>query len=244
MTLFISLFTDLIHVFSSVPRGLNFIDHTSDLGWKEDQRVQPVIVDAAIYLRKRSSYFQATEKRKTPDAFKFFTGSPWVILSRPFIEYCILGWDNLPRTLLMYFTNALFSEEGYFHSVACNAPEFQNTTVNTDLRYIEWDIPPGMEPHFLNITDYEKMIGSGVPFARQFRKDDSVLDEIDDKVLGRRNYRVTPGAWCSAKKRWWLDPCSQWGNVNTVKPGPQSMKFGQLMKRLLVEWKTQNSSCK
>ncbi|KAJ6845453.1 beta-glucuronosyltransferase GlcAT14A isoform X2 [Iris pallida] len=65
---------DLIHVFSSVPRDLNFIDHTSDLGWKEAQRVQPVIVDAAIYLARRSSYFQATEKRKTPDAFKFFTG--------------------------------------------------------------------------------------------------------------------------------------------------------------------------
>ena len=29
------LAADLIHVFSSVPRHLNFIDHTSDIGWKE-----------------------------------------------------------------------------------------------------------------------------------------------------------------------------------------------------------------
>jgi hypothetical protein len=39
MTLFpfclLSLAADLIHVFSSVPRHLNFIDHTSDIGWKE-----------------------------------------------------------------------------------------------------------------------------------------------------------------------------------------------------------------
>ena len=27
--------SDLAHVFSSIRRDLNFIDHTSDLGWKE-----------------------------------------------------------------------------------------------------------------------------------------------------------------------------------------------------------------
>lgn len=27
--------SDMIHVFSSVPRDFNFVDHTSDLGWKE-----------------------------------------------------------------------------------------------------------------------------------------------------------------------------------------------------------------
>lgn len=36
MILFFYFFSpDLFHVFSSVPRDLNFIDHTSDLGWKE-----------------------------------------------------------------------------------------------------------------------------------------------------------------------------------------------------------------
>lgn len=92
-----SLAADLIHVFSSVPRHLNFIDHTSDIGWKEyvlselsknfvplvlvspiyccrSQRVQPVIVDAGIYLAGRNQFFQSTEKRATPDGFKFFTG--------------------------------------------------------------------------------------------------------------------------------------------------------------------------
>jgi hypothetical protein len=26
---------DLLHTFSYLPRDLNFIDHTSDIGWKE-----------------------------------------------------------------------------------------------------------------------------------------------------------------------------------------------------------------
>ena len=38
------------------------------------QRVQPIIVDAGIYLAGRNQFFQATEKRDTPDGFKFFTG--------------------------------------------------------------------------------------------------------------------------------------------------------------------------
>lgn len=35
LILCLSLLTDLSHVFSSVNRDLNFIDHTGDLGWKE-----------------------------------------------------------------------------------------------------------------------------------------------------------------------------------------------------------------
>lgn len=27
--------SDLLHTFSSLPRDLNFIDHTSNIGWKE-----------------------------------------------------------------------------------------------------------------------------------------------------------------------------------------------------------------
>ncbi|PKI44300.1 hypothetical protein CRG98_035374, partial [Punica granatum] len=63
----------LSHVFSSVRRDLNFIDHTSDLGWKEQQRIQPIVVDPGLYLARRSQIFQATPKRSTPDAFKVFT---------------------------------------------------------------------------------------------------------------------------------------------------------------------------
>ncbi|XP_057758747.1 beta-glucuronosyltransferase GlcAT14A-like [Arachis stenosperma] len=234
---------DLSHVFSSVRRDLNFIDHTSDLGSKESDRIEPIVVDPAIYLSRRSKIFQATQKRKTPESFKIFTGSPWVILSRSFLEFCLFGWDNLPRTLLMYFTNVKLSQEGYFHSVICNTPEFKNTTVNGDLRYMIWDNPPQMEPQNLNISDYNKMVESGAAFARQFRANDPVLDMIDEKILHRGWNQAVPGAWCSGLKSWWRDPCSNWGDVNVLRTGPQAKKLEESVSDLLDNWNSQTNQC-
>ncbi|KAL1556579.1 beta-glucuronosyltransferase GlcAT14A-like [Salvia divinorum] len=234
---------DLSYVFSSIRRDLNFIDHTSELGWKESQRIQPIVVDPGIYLGRRTQIFHATEKRPLPDAFTVFTGSPWVVLSRPFLEFCAFGWDNLPRTLLMYFTNVVLSEEVYFHTVICNSPEFRNTTVNADLRYFVWDDPPKMEPHVLSSSDYEEMVKSGAAFARQFEKDAVVLDMIDRNILKRDPNRATPGAWCRGRKSWWMDPCSQWGDVNAVKPGPQANKFGNSIDKLFDGWNERSDTC-
>ncbi|CAJ1977424.1 unnamed protein product [Sphenostylis stenocarpa] len=235
---------DLSHVFSSVRRDLNFIDHTGDLGWKETDRFQPIVVDPGLYLARKSQIFQATEKRATPNAFKLFTGSPWVILSRPFLEFCIFGWDNLPRTLLMYFTNVKLSQEGYFHSVICNAPEFKNTTVNGDLRFMIWDNPPKMEPHFLNTSVYNEMVESGAAFARQFQPNNPVLDMIDEKILHRGSHRATPGEWCTGRRSWWMDPCSEWGDVNIVKPSSQAKKLEGSVSNLLDGWNSQANQCR
>lgn len=235
---------DLAHVFSSIRRDLNFIDHTSELGWKEQQRIQPVVVDPSIYLARKSQIFTATEKRPTPAAFKVFTGSPWVILSRPFLEFCIFGWDNLPRTVLMYFNNVMLPQESYFHSVVCNSPEFRNTTVNTDLRYMIWDSPPKMEPHFLGVSDFDQMVQSGAAFARQFQKDDSVLTMIDEKILHRRHNRVVPGAWCAGHDSWFTDACSKWGDVDSLNPGIQAKRFADSMTNHLDDLNSQSTQCK
>ncbi|KAL5142120.1 Beta-glucuronosyltransferase GlcAT14A [Glycine soja] len=170
--------------------------------------------------------------------------SPWVILSRSFLEYCIFGWDNLPRTLLMYFTNVKLSQEGYFHSVVCNAPEFKNTTVNGDLRYMIWDNPPKMEPLFLNVSVYDQMVESGAAFARQFEVGDRVLDMIDKKILKRGRNQAVPGAWCSGRRSWWVDPCSQWGDdVSILKPGPQAKKLEESVSSLLDDWSSHTNQC-
>ncbi|KAK9750377.1 hypothetical protein RND81_02G191900 [Saponaria officinalis] len=235
---------DLAHVFTSLKRDLNFIDHTSDLSWKEQARIKPIVVDPSIYLARRSQLFTATEKRPTPVAFKVFTGSPWVILSRPFLEYCIFGWDNLPRTMLMYFNNALLPQEGYFHSVICNSPEFSNTTVNNDLRYMIWDSPPKMDPHFLAVSDFDQMTQSGAAFARRFKMDDPVLTMIDEKILNRRHNRVAPGAWCGGRDGWFTDACAQWGDVNSIKPGPQAKRFSESMTNYLDDLTSQSTQCK
>ncbi|KAH1236306.1 Beta-glucuronosyltransferase GlcAT14B [Glycine max] len=114
---------NLLHTFSYLPRDLNFIDHTSDIGWKDHQRARPIIVDPGLYMNKKqdvfwicrggvgqrlSSFSQGKEIKFVSRFYFWFyvvqwEGSAWMTLSKSFIDYCIWGWDNLPRTVLMYY---------------------------------------------------------------------------------------------------------------------------------------------
>ncbi|KAL8114642.1 hypothetical protein AgCh_021486 [Apium graveolens] len=235
---------DLLHTFSYLPRDLNFIDHTSDIGWKEFQRAKPVIVDPGLYLTKKSDVFWITQRRSVPTAFKLFTGSAWMALSRPFIDYCIWGWDNLPRTVLMYYTNFISSPEGYFHTVACNAHEFRNTTVNSDLHYISWDNPPKQHPHYLTVEDMQMMAGSNAPFARKFHQDDPVLDKIDSDLLFRGRNMTVPGGWCIGSTESGSDPCSVVGNITQLRPTIGAKKLETLISSLLSNDNFRPRQCK
>ncbi|CAA3018150.1 beta-glucuronosyltransferase 14B-like [Olea europaea subsp. europaea] len=221
---------DLMYTFSNVSRKLNFVEHTSNLGWKAHGRGMPLIIDPGLYQKNKSNIFWVTPGRTLPTAFRLFTGSAWMILSRQFVEYCIWGWDNLPRTLLMYYSNFVSSPEGYFQTVICNSPEFKPTVVNHDMHYISWDFPPKQHPHTLSINDTAKMIESGVPFARKFKKDGRVLDKIDRELLGRRNGSFTPGGWCKGKPR-----CAKVGNPTVLRPGRGAQRLQQLMNKLLTD---------
>uniref|UniRef100_A0A453TBT3 Uncharacterized protein n=2 Tax=Aegilops tauschii subsp. strangulata TaxID=200361 RepID=A0A453TBT3_AEGTS len=160
--------------------------------------VMPVVVDRGLYMKTKQDllWMNETEKRELPTAFTLFTGSAWMVLSRPFVEYLIWGWDNLPRTVLLYYANFVSSPEGYFQTVVCSANEFRNTTVNHDMHYISWDNPPGQHPQLLNASHWDKMVGNKAPFARKFGQDDMVLDRIDADLLLRPPGMVTPGGWC------------------------------------------------
>ncbi|KAF8413869.1 hypothetical protein HHK36_001863 [Tetracentron sinense] len=230
---------DILYTFSSLNKNLNFIEHTSRLGWKEGQRAKPLIIDPGLYMSTKSDIFWVTQRRELPTEFKLFTGSAWMILSRSFVEYCIWGWDNLPRTLLMYYTNFVSSPEGYFQTVICNEPEFAKTAVNHDMHYIAWDMPPKQHPHTLTINDTNKMIGSSAPFARKFRHDDPVLDKIDKELLGRMNGSFTPGGWCSGNP-----PCSKVGNPNRLKPGPGARRLARLIARTVFSSIFTQNQCK
>ncbi|XP_062106720.1 beta-glucuronosyltransferase GlcAT14B-like [Humulus lupulus] len=235
---------DLLHTFSYLPRDLNFIDHTSNIGWKEYQRAKPIIVDPGLYMTKKQDVFWVTQRRSVPTAFKLFTGSAWMALSRPFIDYCIWGWDNLPRTVLMYYANFISSPEGYFHTVICNAQEFRNTTVNTDLHYISWDNPPKQHPHHLNLADMQKMVNSNAPFARKFRQDDPVLDKVDSELLFRGPGMLVPGGWCIGGKENGTDPCSVIGDTTVLRPGPGAKRLEILTSSLLSNEKFRPRQCK
>ncbi|EEF34642.1 acetylglucosaminyltransferase, putative [Ricinus communis] len=234
---------DILHIFSYLPRDLNFLEHTSSIGWKEYQRARPIIIDPGLYHSKKSGVFWAKEKRSLPASFKLFMGSEWVVLTRSFLEFCVWGWDNLPRTLLMYYTNFHSSPEGYFHTVVCNHKDYQNTTVNHDLHYIKWDNPPKQRPISLALEHFEDMVESGAPFAREFAKDDPVLNKIDEKLLRRMDGRFTPGGWCIGTTVLGKDPCVAYGSPNAVKPTVSSKRLEKLLLQLLDSESFRSKQC-
>ncbi|XP_054795868.1 beta-glucuronosyltransferase GlcAT14B-like isoform X1 [Prosopis cineraria] len=224
---------DLLHTLSTIPRHLNFIEHTSDIGWKEHQRARPIIIDPGLYSVHKSDVFWVTQKRSVPTAYKLFTGSAWMMLSHPFVEYCLWGWDNLPRIVLMYYANFLSSPEGYFHTVICNAEEFRNTTVNHDLHFISWDNPPKQHPHFLTVHDYQRMVNSHAPFARKFGRNVPVLDKIDSELLGRKADGYVPGGWLRQTNSNITKPDYVVRNTTDLRPGPGAERLKQLINGLL-----------
>ncbi|XP_042008537.1 beta-glucuronosyltransferase GlcAT14A-like [Salvia splendens] len=225
---------DMLYVFSNLSRNLNFIEHTQIYGWKLNQRAKPIIIDPGLYLSKKSDIAWTTQRRSLPTSFKLFTGSAWVVLTRSFMEYSIWGWENLPRTILMYYTNFVSSPEGYFHTVLCNTEEFQGTSISHDLHYIAWDTPPKQHPRSLTMRDFSKMVNSSSPFARKFHKDDPVLDKIDRELLGRTD-RFAPGAWCVGSSEGGADPCLVRGDDSVFRPGPGAQRLLGLMKTLLSD---------
>ncbi|URE22250.1 Core-2/I-Branching enzyme [Musa troglodytarum] len=230
---------DILHTFSSLPRNISFVEHTSRLDWKEGQRARPLIVDPALYMTKKTDLLWVTQRREIPTAFKLFTGSAWVALPREFVEFCVWGWDNLPRRLLMYYTNFVSSPEGYFQTVICNVPEFSNTVANHDLHYIAWDVPPKQHPRVLTMADMPKMVGSNAPFARKFGRDDPVLDKIDAELLGRANGSFVPGGWCAGSP-----PCSDVGDPTLLRPGPGARRVTLLMDGIVRSNNFGRNQCK
>lgn len=166
-----------------------------------------------------------------------------MVLSRSFIDYCIWGWDNLPRTVLMYYSNFLSSPEGYFHTVICNAQEFQNTTVNNDLHFISWDNPPKQHPHFLLLKDKQRIIDSKAPFARKFHRDDPVLDKIDAELLFRGKHMLVPGGWCIGSRQNGSDPCSVVGSTTVLKTTAGAAKLESLVSSLLSNDSFRSRQC-
>lgn len=190
-------------------------------------------------MRRNKKFLASKNTRDTPDAFTLFTGSPWMILSRSFAEYCVLSWDNLPRKLLMYFTNVPYAMESYFQTTICNSPSFKNTTVNNDLRFFKWDDPPRLHPISLNNAHFETMISSGAAFARRFEEGDPILHTIDKAILKRTQTGVGIGSWClsgiqnNITATAQSDPCLTWGNIDVVKTTSSGNNLRKLVSQLV-----------
>lgn len=180
-----------------------------------------------------------------------------MVLTRAFMEYCVTGWDNLPRKLLMFFTNVAYPVESYFHTVLCNSKQFQNTTVDNNLMYSLWDTDPS-ESQFLDMSHYDTMLETGAAFARPFGEGDVVLEKIDDLILNRSSNGLVQGEWCSnsetnkttevseseeeEQEEEFL--CSESGNVDVVKPGPFGIKLKILLAEIVNKRKFIPNQCK
>ena len=205
-------------------------------------------MDPGLYSSKKQDIFYAgPTRRDMPTAFKLFTGSAWVGLSRDFAEYVVWGWDNLPRTLLMYYANFLSSPEGYFQTVLCNAPRFVPTAANHDLHHIQWDVPPQQHPHKLGLADMKRMVRSDAPFARKFPHGDPVLDVIDGALLGRKNGTAmfVPGGWCGQGGDC-VGHVAKVGGADdwVLRPGPGAERLRRLLDRVVRSEAFPNSQCK
>ncbi|KAF8388338.1 hypothetical protein HHK36_027004 [Tetracentron sinense] len=312
---------DLLHILSFLPRDLNFVNHSSHIGWRESHRLKPIIVDPGLYLSDNSDVFYVTQKRELPNSYRLFTGelmynlflssynlgvisyaadedqlvnglalelaispimvwlkysnlpvdmhvhqiqstliayvfihllkqtetvmggggsSPSAILSRKFVEFCILGPDNLPRTLLMYLSNTV-SQGNYFPTILCNSRQFNRTTVNHNLQYVSFDNSPKQEPRTLGLNDFNEMIRSGAAFGTQFLLDDPVLDRIDREVLNRSPGSTVPGGWCLGESD--NDMCSVWGDADILRPGPGARRLERYIVKLLSNKTFRSHQC-
>ncbi|XP_014511047.1 beta-glucuronosyltransferase GlcAT14B [Vigna radiata var. radiata] len=231
---------DLLHILSFLPKDLNFVNHSSYIGWKEARKLKPIIVDPGLYLSEGSEMFYATQKRELPSAYRLFTGSSFSILSRRFMEFCILGEDNLPRILLMYFANTPSSLSNYFPTVLCNSRQFNRTVINKNLLYSVQDSHRN-DVRPLNSTDFDDMIQSGAIFGEKFQKDDPVLDLIDRNLLGRTPRSVVPGGWCLGEPG--NNTCLTWGDAKILRPGAGSQRLEKAIVELLANGIFRSRQC-
>uniref|UniRef100_A0A0D9YFK5 Uncharacterized protein n=1 Tax=Oryza glumipatula TaxID=40148 RepID=A0A0D9YFK5_9ORYZ len=220
---------DLLYAFSSVRRGLSFIDHRMDSGGAE-----AVVVDQNLLQSTNAEISFSSGQRAKPDAFELFRGSPRPILSRDFVEYCVVAPDNLPRTLLLYFSNSLSPMEFYFQTVMANSAQFRNSTVNHNLRHTvaqDGGAPTSQGADGQQASRYDAMVGSGAAFAGAFSDDDdALLQRIDEEVLGRPLDGVTPGEWCVADGEEGTDnECSVGGDIDVVRHGAKGRKLATLV---------------
>lgn len=143
----------------------------------------------------------------------------------------------------MYYANFLSTPEGYFHTVICNAEEFQDTTVNHDLHFISWDNPPKQHPHVLTLSDYQNMVDSNASFARKFRRNEPVLDKIDSELLGRKADGFVPGSWFDGGDA--NATISQYilRNITSLRPGAGAQRLKSLISGLLSDKDFDSKHC-
>ncbi|KAE8718358.1 Hydroxyethylthiazole kinase family protein [Hibiscus syriacus] len=137
------------------------------------------------------------------------------MLTRTFIEFCILGTDNLPRTLLMYLANMPYPFPNYFPTILCNTDKFKRTDINHSLQ-VEM---PLRQSSSLTIR----------------------YSTISTEFLKRKPGRVVQGGWCVGVPK--NDTCSLWGDADILRPGPGAKRLEKRIVGLLSDTRFRSRQC-
>lgn len=170
------------------------------------------------------------------------SGSQHVILNRKFVEYSIQGWENLPRLLLLYFTNTRSSHRGYFQTLACNTMEFSDAVINSNLRFINSD-NTARDPSDFRAPSSDRILKREVAFVGNVSADSPLLDMIDAHILHRGHGMVSPGGWCLGSSNWFSDPCGEWGDPSVLRPGPAAKGLENFLMKSIKNMSIKSSRC-
>lgn len=78
-----------------------------------------------------------------------------------------------------YLAKRLVPEEAYYHTLLANS---NLPIAQANYRYTNWPATSIPSPKWLGIEDLDDMLASGAHFARKFKPNDPVLDEIDSRL--------------------------------------------------------------
>jgi len=142
-------------------------------------------------LRPRKRRFRLPsflERRLLPyhDGLRCFAGSQWFTVGRRAVQH-IIAFHKTPdaAALARHYDKMLFSEETYFQTIVCNAPDLKVNLENWV--YLDWS-EKQFHPKQLLLEDLDALQTSHTHFARKFDPDASaeLLDALDRIIDGKQ----------------------------------------------------------
>jgi len=128
-------------------------------------------------LGRLTKYLPFTDPFSPFDSdFRCYNGSHWFSGSREAARVLLQPTDKHMR-VKRYFARRAIPEESYYQTILCNS----GLRIDRHNRRFErWE--GGAHPQWLTSADFDEMLASGCHFARKFRPDEPVLDQIDEAL--------------------------------------------------------------
>ena len=180
---------DQIYQYFEQRKGQNFIRYSAeDSAWWEEATARYGyyhFTDSNIpgkYLIQKLTN-ALLPKREFPDRMKLYGGShaSWWTISGQCAMHLVHKVSRNSR-LDRFLKYCWGTDEFVITTIIMNSP-FKEQTVNENFRYIDWS-EGGGHPKILETGDFDKIVNSGMMFARKFdaEKDSVILDLLDSQI--------------------------------------------------------------